>query len=308
MIKKILTIFFVLFFFVKADSQIKNKINIIVKIDNQAITNVDIKNEIKYLIAINNQLEEVKFDELKKFAKDSLIKEIIKKKELLNYYVLDQKSEFLDNYIDDFFKKLNINNKEELELYLLKYDLSLDEVTKKFEIEVVWNEYIFTKYKDQVKVDVEKLKEKIENTQIKSDAYLLSEILYQIKNKNEIKSKYNEILNSVREIEFKNTANIFSVSDTSKYGGDIGWINERQLSKNINKNIKNLNKGEISQPIIVPGGILILKINDKKIENVEINKDEELKNLIAFEKNKQFNQYSLIHYNKIKFNSKIKDE
>ncbi|MDA8537969.1 peptidylprolyl isomerase, partial [Candidatus Pelagibacter bacterium] len=290
MIKKILTIFFVLFFFVKADSQIKNKINIIVKIDNQAITNVDIKNEIKYLIAINNQLEEVKFDELKKFAKDSLIKEIIKKKELLNYYVLDQKSEFLDNYIDNFFKKLNINNKEELELYLLKYDLSLDEVTKKFEIEVIWNEYIFTKYKDQVKVDVEKLKEKIENTQIKSDAYLLSEILYQVKNKNEIKSKYNEILNSVREIEFKNTANIFSVSDTSKYGGDIGWINERQLSKNINKNIKNLNKGEISQPIIVPGGILILKINDKKIENVEINKDEELKNLIAFEKNKQFNQ------------------
>ena len=132
--------------------------------------------------------------------------------------------------------------------------------------------------------------------------------MYQVKNKNEIKSKYNEILNSVREIEFKNTANIFSVSDTSKYGGDIGWINERQLSKNIIKNIKNLNKGEISQPIIVPGGILILKINDKKIENVKINKDEELKNLIAFEKNKQFNQYSLIHYNKIKFNSKIKDE
>ena len=234
MMKNILTIFFILFFSIKLNAQIKSEINIIAKINDEIITNFDVEKEINYLIAINNQLQNVELNELKKFAKESLIKEIIKKRELLKYYALNQENDYLDNYIKNFYEKLQINSKQEFELYLSKYDLSFLDIKNKLEIEVVWNEYIYTKYKDQVNIDIEKIKKKINNTKIIGNSYLLSEILYLIKSKKESELKYQEIVNSINEIGFINTANVYSVSDTSKYGGDIGWVNERQLTKNIN--------------------------------------------------------------------------
>ena len=306
--KNILTIFFILFFSIKLNAQIKSEINIIAKINDEIITNFDVEKEINYLIAINNQLQNVELNELKKFAKESLIKEIIKKRELLKYYALNQENDYLDNYIKNFYEKLQINSKQEFELYLSKYDLSFLDIKNKLEIEVVWNEYIYTKYKDQVNIDIEKIKKKINNTKIIGNSYLLSEILYLIKSKKESELKYQEIVNSINEIGFINTASVYSVSDTSKYGGDIGWVNERQLTKNINEGIKKLNIGEVSKAIVVPGGVLILKINDKKKEDLNIDKDDMLKKQIAFEKNKQFNQFSLIYYNKIKFNAKVDEK
>ena len=308
MIRRILLIFFVTFFSIELNAQIKSEINIVLKVNNTIITNVDIDNEVKYLVAINNQLKSIDPEELRKFAKQSLIKEIVKKNELLKYYDLNQDSDFLDNYIKSFFEKLKINSKKDFELYLSQYDLNYDDVKRKFEVEVVWNEYIYTKYNDQINIDIKKLEQKIDQTKILSNSYLLSEILYQVKSKNEIQPVYKKILTSIDEIGFENTASIYSNSNTSKDGGNIGWINERQLSKTIYDNIQKLDNDQISLPIIVPAGFLILKVNDKKKENVNIDKDKELKKLIAFEKNKQFNQFSLIYYNKIRFNSKINEE
>ena len=306
--KNILTIFFILFFSIKLNAQIKSEINIIAKINDEIITNFDVEKEINYLIAINNQLQNVELNELKKFAKKSLIEEIIKKRDLLKYYAVNQENDYLDNYIKNFYEKLQINSKQEFELYLSEYDLSFLDIKNKLEIEVVWNEYIYTKYKNQVNIDIEKIKKKINNTKIIGNSYLLSEILYLIKSKKESELKYQEIVNSINEIGFINTANVYSVSDTSKYGGDIGWVNERQLTKNINEGIKKLNIGEVSKAIVVPGGVLVLKINDKKKEDLNIDKDDMLKKQIAFEKNKQFNQFSLIYYNKIKFNAKVDEK
>ena len=308
MIRKILIIFFVTFFSIELNAQTKSKINIVLKVNNTIITNVDIDNEVKYLIAVNNQLKSIDPEELRKFAKQSLIKEIVKKNELLKYYELNQDSDFLDNYIKSFFEKLELNSKKDFELYLSQYDLNYDDVKGKFEIEVVWNEYIYTKYNDQINIDTKKLEQKIDQTKILSNSFLLSEILYQVKNKDEIQPVYKKILTSIDEIGFENTASIYSNSKTSKDGGNIGWINERQLSKTIYDNIQKLDYDQISLPIIVPAGFLILKVNDKKKENVNIDKNKELKKLIAFEKNKQFNQFSLIYYNKIRFNSKINEE
>ena len=308
MIRRILIIFFVTFFSIELNAQIKSEINIVLKVNNTIITNVDIDNEVKYLVAINNQLKSIDPEELRKFAKQSLIKEIVKKNELLKYYDLNQDSDFLDNYIKSFFEKLELNSKKDFELYLSQYDLSYDDVKRKFEIEVVWNEYIYTKYNDQINIDTKKLEQKIDQTKILSNSFLLSEILYQVKNKDEIQPVYKKILTSIDEIGFENTASIYSNSNTSKDGGNIGWINERQLSKTIYDNIQKLDNDQISLPIIVPAGFLIFKVNDKKKENINIDKDKELKKLIAFEKNKQFNQFSLIYYNKIRFNSKINEE
>ena len=309
--KKKLLLFSLIFLFFGLNIQAKSELFIVLKIDNEIITNQDIKQEIKYLIAINNQLETINSKEIEKYAKQSLIKEKIKEKELLKYFELNQENEFLENYMKDFYKKMKLDNKEQFKEYLKAYDLTIEHVRKKFEIETVWNELIYTKYKDQVNIDIESIKKKLkrdlDNKQLEIKSFELSEILYQTVNKSETKEKYEKIFASINDIGFNNTANIFSTSDSSKFGGKIGWVNERQLSKNILSKIKDLKIGEISDPIIIPSGTIILKIEDLKKEKADYNFEDELKKIITFEKNRQFNQFSSIYYNKIKFNSKINE-
>ena len=227
---------------------------------------------------------------------------------MLKFFELNQENEYVDNYIKNLYKNLQLNSLEEFKNYLAKYNLEYNNIKKKIEIEIVWNELIYTKYKDQLNIDLEKIKNKINKKDTKVNTYQLSEILFQIKNKEDLKIRYTEIVKSINEKGFINTANIYSLSESAQKGGEIGWINDRQLSDSIKNKINLLEIGEISKPIIVPGGFLILKINDKKKENVKIDEKEELNKIVAYEKNKQFNQFSLIFYNKLKINSKINEK
>ena len=183
---------------------------------------------------------------------------------------------------------------------------------EKIEIEALWNEIIYTRYQDKVSIDIENLKEKLkkEIDGLKpSKSYFLSEILYSVENKEEIIKKNEKILKSIEEIGFKNTANIYSISNSAKFGGEIGWVRSSQLSSDIYKKISNLNIDDFTkEPVTVPGGFLILKIGDIKEEKIEVNFEDELKKLISFEKNRQLNQFSQIYYQKIKKNALINEK
>ena len=306
--KKILIILLVSFLSFNVCSENINEVKILVKIDNQIITNIDIENEINYLKLINEQIKNIKYDDIKKFAMTSLQREIIKKKEILKFYDLDQKSSFLKERMESLYKRLGLNSQKEFETYLYEYNLKFEDVRKKLEIEIVWNEMIYNKYQNQLNIDIDAIKKKINEKTATGNSYQLSEILFQIQNKEQNILKYKEIIEIVNKNDFNTAANIFSISDTSKNGGDIGWISEIQLSNNINEKLKDVEIGGISEMITVPGGILLLKVNDKKKENIIINKENELKKIIAYEKNKQFSQFSLIFYNRLKFNSKIDEK
>ena len=170
---------------------------------------------------------------------------------------------------------------------------------------------IMQKYDKQIDIDKNKLKKKIIDQKMLNDEkikYELSEIVFQVDSKKKLKKMINEIKESIASKGFKNTATIYSISDSSKFGGQIGWVNEEQLSKLILNEIKKLNTGEITDPINIPGGLLILKLENVKTEKIEINLDEALNNLIKFEKNRQLNQFSAIYFNKIKINSKISEQ
>ena len=120
-----------------------------------------------------------------------------------------------------------------------------------------------------------------------------------------LKKKNNEIKKKIIENGFKTAANIYSISGTSKFGGRIGLMNEKQLSKRILKEIKSIKVGEITKTIDVPSGFLILKLEDKIVESFEKDLKKELENLVRFETDRQLNQFSIVYYNKLKLNSKI---
>ena len=277
---------------------------IIHNIENEVITNIDIKNQFKYLVALNNSLKELNKEKILSISNESIIREKIKKIEISkNFKEVKLNEDYIDILLKNIYSRLNLNSINEFELYLKDYDLTLSKIKSKITIDALWNELIIKKYGTKININEDKLKNEIlKNSKIQLKEYQLSEIIFEVANKQEINKKYNEVIKSVSEIGFGNSAATYSFSESSKIGGDIGWINENSLNDEIRKNINTLKIGEITKPIILSNGILILKLIDTKNSETTINVENELKKAITYERNRQLNQYSKIYYNKIKKN------
>ena len=277
---------------------------IIHNIENEVITNIDIKNQFKYLVALNNSLKELNKEKILSISNESIIREKIKKIEISkNFKEVKLNEDYIDTLLKNIYSRLNLNSIDEFELYLKDYDLTISKIKSKITIDALWNELIIKKYGTKININEDKLKNEIlKNSKIRLKEYQLSEIIFEVANKQEINKKYNEIIKSVSEIGFGNSAATYSFSESSKIGGDIGWINENSLNDEIRKNINTLKVGEITKPIILSNGILILKLIDTKNSETTINVENELNKAITYERNRQLNQYSKIYYNKIKKN------
>ena len=305
----ILSIFFFTFEYNNAYSS--NQIIIIAKVNNEIVTNLDIEKEYRYLIALNPSLTSVKKDKLMKIAKQSIIKEKVKQIEILKYHKTIVQNAYFEEVFKNFYEGININTEKNFEKYLSEYNLNIDYVKTKINIETLWNELIYTKFKNQIEIDQEKLKKKLKkklNKKETQQSYLVFEIMFSSKNKDDFNKKYEIIKNSINEIGFKKTAAIYSESDSSKRNGKIGWVNESQLSDIIKKELNKIDIGEYTNTITVTGGSLILKIEEKKKIKNNLNFEEEFNNALSFERNRQLNQFSTIYFSKIKNNVNIDEK
>lgn len=304
---------FILFLFllliINFKSSTAENFYIVYKVNNEIITNSDIEKEYRYLVSLNNQLKNLEKQKIIELSKESALREKIKKIELIKYFDLKTINIDIDNYLENFYRNLNIKNKKEFEEYLQSNNISLNYVRKKIEIEILWNQLIYDRYIGQINIDTNQLKEKVKKliSTKKQKKYSLSEILFNIENNSNFEKKLENINQSISEIGFKNTANIYSISDSSKFGGKIGWIEEQKLSTKILEQLKALEVGQYTSPVQVGSSFLILKIEEIKYENAIINEDEELNKMIQFETSKQLDQFSKIFYEKIKINSFINE-
>ena len=281
------------------------EILIISKVNNEIITNIDIENEKKYLLLLNNNLNKLKENEFFELAKNSLIREKIKKKEVDRLFT-KQNDNIENKIIKNFYNKLGFSKEKNFVDFLNKKKISFDNLKEKLIIDTLWNQLIYRIYNKRIRIDESSIKKKIieyYNSKDKKYEYQLSEIV--INNEKNFKSKYKEILKYIKEFGFKVAANKYSKSDTSKYGGDIGWIKDTRLSSNIKNIISNIKIGEVSKPIQVSNGHIILKVNNKREIIEKFDLEKELKQQINFEKNRQLNQFSLNYYKKLKKNINI---
>jgi len=115
-----------------------------------------------------------------------------------------------------------------------------------------------------------------------------------------------DVIENIKEEGFENTAIQFSSSPTAQQGGNLGWVSESKFSKVLLKSIKKTKIGSITEPIPISGGILILKVGNKRVEETNMDLDKEMEKLIEIEKNKQLNNFSTNYYNQVKNNIKIK--
>ncbi len=288
----------------------KDKIFIVSKVENEIITNFDIVREAEYLKILNPKLVQINQDQIEKIAKESLINEIIKKNEIERILDLNQENSYVDDYFKTLYTRLNFKDEKSFESFLSSSsNYSINKVKQKIKIEVLWNELIYLKYNDQLNINKEKLLEKIEKMDEKIRIeYKLSEIVFKKDKEMTLEELINKIKKSINNIGFNNTANIFSISDSSKLGGDIGWIDQNNLSKSIFDKLKNLEENEVTDPIQIGNDYLILKVNKIRQKNISIDKDEELIKMIKFETNKQLNQFSKIFFDKAKINYNINEK
>ncbi len=304
-----LKIFFILIVLFNINKQTHaNVIEIKVKIQNEIITNLDIENEKRYLFFLNPRLQELEITKIDNIAKDSLITEIIKTKELEKFFNFNENKKLINIVEKNLFLKKNIKNKDEFLNILKKINLDYETIKIKLYIEALWNQFIFQKYSENVIINKNQLKNNILdqiNKEEKKFSYNLSEIFFEESIDNNFDQTFSKINESIKEIGFENTANIYSTSNTSKKGGLIGWVNELQLSSKIRDQIKILDVNEITKPIKLNNGFILIKLNNKKEFNQKIDLDEQLKRLINSETNRQLNNFSNIHFKKLKKNLDI---
>ena len=303
----ILIFFLSVIFIFKPANSLENKI--LIKVDNEIITSIDILDEINYLKALNRNIRNLDEKQIYEIAKKSLIRENIKSIEILKYV---DKIEVNQSYINKIIKltqkKIGTNSQSEFKDYIKSFNLDLAKIESKISIEALWNELIRSKYLKKIKIDENSLKNKIlakDNEFIKK--YLLSEILFTVKKNSDVNKKFNEIKDSIDNIGFENTSLMYSVSDSSKMSGKLGWVNENSLSKNIRLNLEKLKIGDLTNPIIMPSGLLILKVEDIKLIKKKLDLEKEVKKMIMIEKNNQLNQYSNIYFKKIRRNTEVNE-
>ena len=280
----------------------EDKYEIVVSIDNKVITNFDIQKEINYLLALNPSLNNLPKKQIYEIAKESLVREEIKEKEILKYYNINYKDPELSLLIENIYNRLNIANENEFNKYLSNFDLSIEIITAKLAIEKAWNRLIFEKFNQFINLDELRLKKELEKNLSQpqtQNRYLISEILFQSKDDKEYQEILRNIKKTIEENSFETAASIYSISDSSKNGGEIGWVNKNEISDTIYNVLNKLSIGQFTQPIKIASGFLIIYLNDIKKEEQEFNVDEELKKMIISEKNRQFNEFSIIHFKKI---------
>ena len=283
-----------------------NEIKILYKLENEIITNQDVIDELNYLISLNNNLTSLEKNKLKEIAISSVIKEKIKYLELKKYFKINENTKEVDNIVlKELNNRLRINELENIKKHFSLYKLNLNQVKFKIRVELFWNKLIYDKYINKVSVNKKELKNKVLNdfkNKELIDEYFLKEILFNLEENENLEKKYIDIKNTIKSTGFENAANIYSVSDTSKFGGEIGWVNKLQLSKKITNQLDKIEIGGLTNYIPAGNNYLIIKLDNKRKIKSKIDLDNEIEILIQKETDRQLNQYSINFFNKLKKN------
>ena len=297
-LSKILIISFLLI--VSKSIALENKI--ILKIDNDIITTLDVFDEKNSLQFFNKNFDQINSEEKYEISLQSIVKTRIKKNEIIKRIgeIKLEDTSYLDIVIKNRYENLGFKDLENFKKELNNKKISYENFEQKLKIDILWNQLIYTLYYNKVSINENELKKQIENQKEFVTSFKLSEIVFQVDKVNNLNNRYNLIKKDINELGFESAALKYSISNTATTGGDIGWVNENKINKEILEVLNKTTEGSITQPIRIPSGFLILKNNELRKEKKNLNIQEELKKLINYQTEMQLNNYSNIYFNKIK--------
>ena len=285
------------------------EIFIVAEVNQEVITNIDLNFEKRYLVSLNPNLQKLDQSRITEYAKNSLINEKIKRIEIEKKFKIVPNQALLSKVIGNIYTSIGISSLSEFEDYLAQKNIDIERVKEKISIEIAWNDLIVKTFAKEIEIDQNYIKKQLEKFDKKEiENLLLSEIIFTINNKSEIGTKYDAIKKSINDIGFEETARIYSLSDSKKSGGNLGWIYKNQLSKEIIDALNEIAVGDFTKPIATSGGFIILKLNDFKTESIEIDKDAQMKKMVEFERERQFTTFSTLYYKRIYNSAEINEK
>ena len=299
--KKIIFITSIVFFWINAaNAEIKDRL--FATVGTKAITQSDIINEIKTILILSGQsFSEDKKDQLQTAAIQSTIKRNIKKIEIEKHKNL----QFNPADINLELQKLASNvdmDLDSLENTFVTNGIDFSNIIEQIQIELMWNSLIFKIYKDSLFVNQEEIEEQMRLLEGKKEIeeYLISEIIIKPVPEDKLQDEIKKISEKIENEGFEKVAINLSISESALKGGNLGWISENVISDQFKNKIIKTPIGGISEPIVLPDGILLFKVRDKRKLKKKINLDEIKNQLVRAEKNKILSMHSLSHYDKLR--------
>ena len=290
----------------KANTEIND--SLFMTIGNKAIAQSDIVNEIKILLILNNEsYNQEKRDKLQKLSVQSIIKRKVKEIEIErnNFFEFNKKD--LNDELIRLANNLNVDV-DTLKNICESNELDFAIIEKNIIIELAWNSLIFQLYKNNLTINSDEINEKLKlhKNKKKIEEYLISEILILPIEKDMIESEIKKLTNEIENEGFEEVAKRVSISESAINGGNLGWLNENSISEKIKPTIVNTPVGELSKPILLPEGILLFKISDKRKIELNLSLEEQKNELVRLEKIKILQMHSLSHYDKVRRTIAIK--
>jgi len=281
---------------------------IFVVVGNQAITKSDIVNEIKVILILNNiSYSDEKRDELQKMAIKAIVRRTVKEFELNKYSFLEYSITDFNNELNRLADRINMDV-ETLKNICAANNLDFLIVEQQIKIELLWNSLMFHLFKNRLTINSNEIEDQLKLNQNKKNIleFLISEIVIKSMPQEEFESKINELKLKIEVEGFENTAMNESISQTAVNGGDLGWLNENEISTKFRSKIFNTPTGGISEPIILQEGVLIFKVRDRREKNNTMSLEELKNELVNTEKSKILNMYAISHYDNLRRSVTVK--
>ena len=303
---KILTISFSILLICIKSIALENKI--LFKIDSEIITTADINSEANYLKILNKNMNSLGQNQIFEIAKNSLIRDKIKKNEILKFIKeIKIDNEIMKKLTESFYQNIGLNSKAQFIKVLKEKNLRYSYVENKLAINALWNQFMYEKFVSKIKINKKEIRDNIIKEGSFVNKFLLSEIVFDIDKDTNLEEKYNQIKESIKKNGFENTALRYSISDSSNNGGKLDWISEVSLNKKFLNEINSLEIGNHTNPMVIPGGFILIKLNNIKKDKKKIDIDEEFKKVVKIKTNQQLNTFSNIYLKKILKNYKIEN-
>ena len=272
--------------------------NLFATVGDKALTDSDVKDEIKTILILNSQAyTKEKRKELQSIAVRRIIERAIKNIETEKYDFLQFDQIDLDNQLNNIARQANASV-DALKTIFEKNGLDFEQIKKNIITELLWNKLMISIYKDNLTVNEDEINQQLANfnKNTESNEYLISEIVLKSVESSKLNDELNKVKNMIDDIGFEKTAMTLSVSANSKNGGNIGWIEENAISERFKSRILSTPVANVSKPIILPEGIIIFTVRDKRKSTKVVDLNTIRQSLIVTERNKMLNMYSLSHY------------
>ena len=300
-LKKI-TLLIIIFLFASSNLHGEIKDGLFATVGNKAITESDIVKEIKTILILSDQPYSIeKREVLQSVAVRETVKRNIKKIEIAKYNNISYNEADLSRELIFIAEKANADI-ETLKIKFSQNGINFSDVIENIKTELKWNSLIYQLYNKRLNINLDEVEEQLKNLSDKKNVneYLISEIIIKPVSKDELNSEISKINEEIKNYGFEKVAMEKSISDSSINGGDLGWVSENLISDEFRSKIINTKIGEISDPVLLPEGIVLFKVRDKKTSEKVVNLEDARRQIIDSEKKKILNMYSLSHYDTLR--------